>query len=158
VHAFFTHLCVIDLFFQVYNEGLGPSPVCGDKSPGPKPVTTPREYSDTDSDKTQSADIQHANVQSGSVSHDAAEDNTDVMTEQIPVAGAADANAEELAGDTTAVVIEHRVTSDVEVVDKDVADIPADASADLVKNTSPTAVGNEDMVDPSSSYKEGKKS
>jgi hypothetical protein len=80
------------------------------------------------------------------------------MSEQIPVAGAADANAEELAGDTTAVVIEPRVTSDVKVVDKDVADIPVDASADLVKNTSPTAVGNEDMVDPSSSYKEGKKS
>jgi hypothetical protein len=158
VRAFFTHLCVIDLFFQVVNEGLVPSPVCGDKSPGPKPVTPPREYSDTDSDKTQSADIQHANVQSGSVSHDAAEDNTDVMSEQIPVAGATDANAEELAGDTTAVVIEPRVTSDVDVVDKDVADIPADASADLVKNTSPTAVGNEDMVDPSSSYKEGKKS
>jgi hypothetical protein len=159
VRAFFTHLCVIDLFFQVYNEGLVSSPVCGDKSPGPKPVTPSREYSDTDSDKTQSADIQHANiVQSGSVSHDAAEENTDVMSEQVPVAGAADANAKQLAGDTTTVVIEHRVTSDVKVVDKDVADIPADASADLVKNTSPTAVGNEDMVDPSSSYKEGKKS
>jgi hypothetical protein len=86
VHAFFTHLCVIDLFFQVYNEGLVPSPVCGDKSPGPKPVTPPREYSDTDSDKTQSADIRHANVQSGSVSHDAVEENTDVMSEQIPIA------------------------------------------------------------------------
>jgi hypothetical protein len=80
------------------------------------------------------------------------------MSEKIPVAGAADANAEELAGDTTAVVIEPRITSDVKVVYKDVADIPADASADLVKNTSPTAAGNEDMVDPSSSYKEGKKS
>jgi hypothetical protein len=80
------------------------------------------------------------------------------MSEQIPIAVAADGNDEELAGDTTAVVIEHRVTSDVEVADKDVADIPADAYADLVKNISPTAVGNEDMVDPSSSYKEGKKS
>jgi hypothetical protein len=62
------------------------------------------------------------------------------MSEQIPVAGAADANVE-LAGDTSAVVIEHHVTSDAKGVDKDVADIPADATADLAKNTSPTAGG-----------------
>jgi hypothetical protein len=158
VRAFFTHLCVFDLFFQLYNEGLVPSPVCGDKSPAPKHVTPSRDYSDADSDKTQSADVHHATiVQSGSVSHDAAEESADIMSEQIPVAGAADANAE-LARDTTVVVIEHHVTSDAKGVDKDVADIPADATADLAKNTSPTAIQNEDMVDPSSSYKEGKKS
>jgi hypothetical protein len=62
MRAFFTHLCVIDFFFQVYNEGLVPSLVYGDKSPGPKPITPPREYSDMDSDKMQSADVQHATI------------------------------------------------------------------------------------------------
>jgi hypothetical protein len=49
--------------------------------------------------------VHHATiVQSRSVSHDAAEENTDVMSEQILVAGAADANVE-LAGDTVALYL-----------------------------------------------------